>query len=162
MTMMTTRTIKNKKKPSKKIGGSCKRHSYHNQTSGVCAVCLAERLEKLANGKSSKPGPRGYYSSSSSSLSSSSYISYSSSSCSSPGEWGMSFSSSSSRVFKGIAPRELLVKCRSTVASMRRRKIKNDDDDEKKNSQESKLGFWSKLVKKKKNKGLIHSRSVRN
>ncbi|KAJ4909455.1 Uncharacterized protein Rs2_04076 [Raphanus sativus] len=68
---------------------SCKKHTKHRQSPGICSLCLAERLSKVSleynsYTKNAAPTASSYCSSTSSSTSVLSYYSSSSVSCSSP------------------------------------------------------------------------------
>lgn len=65
-----------------KRNGHCKKHPKHNQSPGVCSLCLREKLAQLSS-SNSRPTPSSIASSTSSSLSSYSSSYYSSASASS-------------------------------------------------------------------------------
>ncbi|WOH02685.1 hypothetical protein DCAR_0522074 [Daucus carota subsp. sativus] len=152
---MENRKPKLKPKPEQM---RCKKHPKHKQAPGVCAVCLAERLSRLASSK--KPMKRALRTpDTSSSLSSLSSCDSSSnaSSCASPvkrseGKGYVSF-------LKVSGKNVILTKSRSMEFYPPRKDQMNDEFRKKKG------GFWSKLIgsrsKKMDHEGLMHSKTTR-
>ncbi|KAF5468131.1 hypothetical protein F2P56_012308 [Juglans regia] len=145
----------------------CKKHPKHQQSPGVCSLCLSERLSQISS--SSSYGSRRSTSaaamaaSSSPSSLSSYYSSSSASSCSSPVHRYEHFTkegkiSSVSFLLNG---KDVLLKSRS-VAFFPRMKSGQDHNDTKKKGG---AGFWSKLIrprtKRMEAETLMHSRTVR-
>lgn len=136
----------------------CKKHPKHQQSPGVCSLCLTERLSQILSRRSSTAtagGSSSCCSSSPSSLSSI-YSSSSASSCSSP--LGKSSTTSISFLFNG---KNVLTKSRSVACVPR---MKNGDYNDNKNKKKGR-GFWSRLLRPR-SKGimeetLMHSRTVR-
>ncbi|CAI9116240.1 OLC1v1017336C1 [Oldenlandia corymbosa var. corymbosa] len=128
----------------------CKKHPKHQQSPGVCSVCLNEKLKKLSNSSSRRATAADDHqsscsSSSLSSLSSSSHYSASASSNSSPlhhrhyrlDSEGRGFSMT---LFK--SGKNVLTKSRSVAFITRRRETAGREIDHEK----KKGGFWSKLL----------------
>ncbi|KAJ8772078.1 hypothetical protein K2173_027255 [Erythroxylum novogranatense] len=143
-----------------KPDGRCKKHPKHQQTPGVCSLCLNEKLSNLLTASSRGRGTRKDYSSSSSSSLSSYYSSCSNSSYSTPIPQYRYFpngkGSSFSYLFGG---KNALTKSRSLAFTSRMRRDKVCDDDNQK-----KGGFFSRLLRprhKRTDEGLVHSRSTR-
>ncbi|KAI9097491.1 hypothetical protein K1719_025402 [Acacia pycnantha] len=109
-----------------KHDASCKKHPKHNQSPGVCSLCLRERLSQLPSSSTSRAAPSSETSSSVSSLSSY-YSSSSASSCASPSEANKTTTGSSISIFSFNA-KHGLIKSRSVAASSRRRGSVGDDD----------------------------------
>lgn len=98
ITSRSRRTMKSKKAEGKRSDSnsnsgnnfSCKKHTKHRQSPGVCSLCLTEKLSKLSleyydyTKKAAETASYCYSSSASSSAVSSCYSSSSVSSCSSP------------------------------------------------------------------------------
>ncbi|KAK2995348.1 hypothetical protein RJ640_006568 [Escallonia rubra] len=145
----------------------CRRHPKHQQSPGVCSICLGERLSQLSTSLRSTTSTMlmasTACSSSTTSFSSlsSTYSSNASSACSSPmhrnyrlGLEGKRYTMSLLRSGKNV-----LMKSKSLAFVSRRRDQAGVDDDGKK-----KGGFWSKLVRSrsKMDHGLVlHSRTTR-
>ncbi|KAL3514212.1 hypothetical protein ACH5RR_026929 [Cinchona calisaya] len=151
-----------------KPNGMCKKHPKHQQSPGVCSICLREKLTQLSSSTSSSRNNNNNDSScsSSSSLSSmsSSHYSASASSCSSPlrrrdyriASVGRGLSLSFIKSGKNV-----LTKSRSVAFIARKRDGGHEevgmDHGKKKGS------FWSKLLwprRKRNDEDLVHSRSI--
>ncbi|XP_059285836.1 uncharacterized protein LOC132039358 [Lycium ferocissimum] len=132
------------KKPTTTI--ICKKHSKHQQSPGVCSICLSEKLSKLS--KTTRISNSSSCSSSSlSSLSSSSDVS----SCSSPAYRRMK-TMAILRSGDNSKSNIVLTKSRSLVFVTTRKEGENE-----KNGKKKKRGFLSKLLhprKHKKDQGL--------
>ena len=153
-------------RPKKADVNKCKKHPKHQQSPGVCSLCLKERLTQLSNSSSSRKNSTttgsSCCSSTSSSLSSY-YSSSSASSCSSPTMHRYRFekeagkSASISFLLNG---KNVLTKSRSLAFIPRMKSGVDNDNDKKK-----KGGFWSNLLrprsKRKEETNLTHSRTMR-
>ncbi|XP_052201676.1 uncharacterized protein LOC127807680 [Diospyros lotus] len=112
--------------------GRCKKHQTHQQSPGVCSVCLTERLSQLSRSSKTKSIA---WSSSTSSLSSHNY-----SSCqSSPVH--RRFHLAADHRAKGKID-SVIRKSRSMVFAPRKREMEGAEGEEGK----KKRGFWSKLL----------------
>ncbi|XP_009620475.1 uncharacterized protein [Nicotiana tomentosiformis] len=133
----------------------CKKHSKHQQSPGVCSICLSEKLSKLSKtSRSNTTTVTSSFSSSStlSSLSSSSDVS----SCSSPSYRRMK---TMAILRSGNKSNNMLTKSRSLVFVTRRGEGEMENNGKKK-----KRGFLSKLLhprKNKKDERLVHSKTTR-
>lgn len=132
----------NQKPRGRSKAAACKRHTKHSQSTGVCSICLSERLSQLTNSRPSSSRPKLAYSSSSSSSTSCISSSY----------------SSPVRIFRNVNGEEVLTKSRSMLFFFQRRK--QEDKNDGKIDDQIKRGFWSKLLPPRK-KGLKHSRTTR-
>ncbi|CAL0327363.1 unnamed protein product [Lupinus luteus] len=148
--------------------GRCKKHLKHNQSPGVCSLCLKDKLSHLSS-SSKKPTSCSSCDSSSASSSLSSYYSSSSaSSCASPVhpfEETKSGSSSNSIFLMSSSSKHGIVKSRS-IAFLPRRRKDGDEDHNKKSTK--KEGFWFKLLHpnnkrsmEKNDIKIVHSESLR-
>ncbi|CAK9163574.1 unnamed protein product [Ilex paraguariensis] len=133
----------------------CKKHPNHQQSPGVCSMCLREKLSRLPGTSTTTTYAVAAASSSSlSSLSSSNSYSYTS-----PvhrnGRVDLEAKGSVNFLKSG---KNLLAKSRSMAFVPRRREVETIMDHGKK-----KKGFWSKLIrpgKKRMDKGLRNSRTM--
>uniref|UniRef100_M1BI94 Avr9/Cf-9 rapidly elicited protein 75 n=1 Tax=Solanum tuberosum TaxID=4113 RepID=M1BI94_SOLTU len=122
----------------------CKKHSKHQQSPGVCSICLSEKLSKLS--KTSRIINTTSSCSSSSSLSSlSSSSSYDVSSCSSPAYRRMK----TMATLRGGGNINVLTKSRSLVFVTTR---KDGEFEENGKNKDKKRGLLSKLLHPRKNK----------
>ncbi|KAG9140277.1 hypothetical protein Leryth_026221 [Lithospermum erythrorhizon] len=143
------------KAPSK----TCKKHAKHEQSPGVCAVCLREKLTHLPTSSSKLARGNNVVSSSISSyLSSLSSQDYSSnvSSCSSPINYRRSYSSLATFSMRGkknyhentnmnrSSKNVVFSKNRSLAFLMQKPRL---DETVDKNDGKKKQGFWSKLLR---------------
>lgn len=144
--------------------GRCKKHPKHKQPPGVCAVCLTERLSKLAassNKKAKNVVRRVDHSYTSSSDISSSYSTVSSPS--SPSGERMNLGS---RVFFSgpLSGREMFrSKSMAVVVECKGRQVERENIAGKDMRRRSGNGFWSKLMRvgsKRSKEVLVHSKSV--
>ncbi|XP_044478467.1 uncharacterized protein LOC123205552 [Mangifera indica] len=155
------------KKSSKDVTGKsksdiirCKKHPKHQQSPGVCSLCLIEKLSKISTSSSSRVYSSTMESSSSPSSLSSYYSSSEASSCASPMHRyrftteGKNNISLSTLLF---GSKNILKKSRSLVFVQGK---EGDEHDNKK----KKGGFLSKILRprsKKMEAGLAHSRTIR-
>ncbi|CAL8997425.1 unnamed protein product [Prunus brigantina] len=152
--------LRRSSKPSKPDIARCKKHPKHQQSPGVCSLCLREKLERLAQKLSTYSGSplllRRTLSSSTTSSLSSYYSSSSGSSLSSPAP-GYEQKGPISWFLSG--DNNVLTKSRSLVNYFPRRMRRKEGSEEKKKSR-----FWSKLLRpisKRREESLVHSRTVR-
>ncbi|CDP01106.1 unnamed protein product [Coffea canephora] len=153
---------------STRPNGMCNKHPKHQQSPGVCSICLTEKLSQLSSSssRSNTTATTVDSSCSSSSLSSlsSSHYSASASSCSSPVHSHHYRMTSDGRGLSSLSffrsGRNVLTKSRSVAFITRRRdagEVIAMDHGKKKS------GFWSKLLRprsKRTDEGLVHSRTV--
>ncbi|KAB2617034.1 hypothetical protein D8674_012903 [Pyrus ussuriensis x Pyrus communis] len=138
---------------------ACKRHPKHQQSPGVCSLCLKEKLERVAHKLSTYSVPylhRTFSASPSTTSSLSSYYSSSSASSSSSPAPGYDQKGSISWLLSG--ENNVLSKSRSLVNYFPRRKREMGSEEKKKSR------FWTKLLRpisKRREEGLMHSRTVR-
>lgn len=141
----------------RKPDGRCPRHPKHQQSPGVCSLCLREKLSLLSSSSSSSSASRKRpSSSSSSSLSPYESLSSDSSTSSSVNQYR------TEKAGSGLFRRNnsvLLMKSRS-VPLVRSQKGKDEGESN------GKAGFWSKLFpgrgrKTGSGEGLEHSKTVR-
>ncbi|KAB2628877.1 hypothetical protein D8674_033672 [Pyrus ussuriensis x Pyrus communis] len=143
----------------KKSDIACKKHPKHQQSPGVCSLCLKEKLERVAQKLStySVPYLRRTFSASPSTTSSlSSHYSSSSGSSSSPAPGYEQKGSTLTWLLSGEI--NVLRKSRSLVNYFPRRKRELGSEEKKKS------GFWTKLLRprsKRREEGLVQSRTVR-
>lgn len=145
----------------------CKKHPKHQQSPGVCSICLTEKLSQLSSRRNSETtAGSSCCSSSGSSLSSCYSSSSASSSCSSPlRRFRFTKEGKTSSLSFLLNGKSVLTKSRSLafVARMKNGDDDNDDDDYKK--KKKKVGFWSKLLhprsSKRMGETLMHSRTMR-
>lgn len=160
------------KKPSSKSKHDttmikCRKHPKHEQSPGVCSLCLRDKLSQLAaiSSSSSRNTLDSCCYSSSSSLSSY-YSSSEASSCSSPvyNKYRVTTTDhqgkhSLSTLLFGSRKNNVLTKSRSLVSFVPR--VRNQEGESKK----KKNGLFSKLFrprnKKNADQGLVHSRTMR-
>ncbi|KAL9681403.1 hypothetical protein QQ045_013186 [Rhodiola kirilowii] len=118
---------------------SCTRHPNHQQSPGVCSVCVNEKLARLSNTNSSSLEPG---SSISTSLS---FSSYASSECSSPGAVRAKYGKRGSVSFVKRSQKEeaVLSKSRSVAAAFVKR-VRGGG----KLEMRSGGGFWSNVLKR--------------
>ncbi|KAK7282832.1 hypothetical protein RIF29_11915 [Crotalaria pallida] len=171
-------------------GGRCKKHPKHNQSPGVCSLCLKDKLSQLSSKKrrttSASVGSSCDSSSASSSLASY-YSSSCASSCASPihhhpftfkGK-GSSSSSSVSIFMLSSSSKHGLFKSRSMAVFPRRLRKDggeggvdddhNNNNNNKKSANNKKEGFWFKLlhpkskrsIKEKDTNKIVRSSSLR-
>ncbi|CAL5384039.1 unnamed protein product [Camellia sinensis] len=135
---------------STKPGIGCKKHPKHQQSPGVCSVCLREKLSQLST--TSRINTKTKDSSCSSLSSLSSLSSHYSSSESSPVHDRFSLGSEANGL------RNVLRKSKSMAVVNRTRDGEGRDHGKKKD------GFWSKFLRPRRKKidgGLMHSRTMR-
>ncbi|CAB4267193.1 unnamed protein product [Prunus armeniaca] len=152
--------LRRSSKTSKPDIARCKKHPKHQQSPGVCSLCLREKLERLAQKLSTYSGSplllRRITSPSTTSSLSSYYSSSSGSSLSSPAP-GYEQKGPISWFLSG--DNNVLTKIRSLVNYFPRRMRGKEGSEEKKKSR-----FWSKLLRprsKRREESLVHSRTVR-
>lgn len=152
--------LRRSSKPSKPDIARCKKHPKHQQSPGVCSLCLREKLERLAQKLSTYSGSplllRRITSPSTTSSLSSYDSSSSGSSLSSPAP-GYEQKGPISWFLSG--DNNVLTKSRSLVNYFPRRMRRKEGSEEKKKSR-----FWSKLLRprsKRREESLVHSRTVR-
>ncbi|PWA72211.1 hypothetical protein CTI12_AA272860 [Artemisia annua] len=160
--------MENRKRPFVMV--SCKKHTDHQQSPGVCSLCLRERLIKISGSSSSHAHVSNVSSSSSSSsISSVSSVSSSRASSNVPSNTASPMHKSQTRTkiydVEGKGYLSFLRKSRS-VAFVSEKSVQNDGRKKKGD------GFWSKLmglkrsdVKKRLTEDgssrLMHSRTMR-
>ncbi|WVY92282.1 hypothetical protein V8G54_037796, partial [Vigna mungo] len=136
-----------------KRNGHCKKHPKHNQSPGVCSLCLREKLAQLSS-YNSRPTPSSIASSTSSSslssYSSSYYSSASSSSSASPMHCfcfaGEAKSSSSSLSVFLLSGNHGMVKGKCTSLDIVQRRGCKGDADHGDHRSACENGFWFKLL----------------
>ncbi|OIW21828.1 hypothetical protein TanjilG_12875 [Lupinus angustifolius] len=142
-----------------KLNGRCKKHPKHNQSPGVCSLCLKENLNHLSTSKShrTKTSSINVCSSSSSSLSSY-YSSCSTSSCASPMHCfhftteGKSTSNARFVSFFLLSGKHGITKSKSMDFVPRRNDREGEGDvlhHAHKNMNAKKSGFWFELLRLK-------------
>ncbi|KAM1134909.1 hypothetical protein ACFX19_044680 [Malus domestica] len=144
----------------KKSDIACKKHPKHQQSPGVCSLCLKQKLERVAQKLSTYSVPylcRTFSASPSTTSSlSSHYSSSSGSSASSPAPGYEQKGSTITWLLSGES--NVLTKSRSLVNYFPRRKRELGSEEKKKSR------FWTKLLRpisKRREEGLVHSRTVR-
>ncbi|XP_068312546.1 uncharacterized protein [Pyrus communis] len=143
----------------KKSDIACKKHPKHQQSPGVCSLCLKEKLERVAQKLSTYSVPylrRTFYASPSTTSSLSSHYSSSSGSSSSPAPGYEQKGSTITWLLSGES--NVLRKSRSLVNYFPRRKRELGSEEKKKSR------FWTKLLRprsKRREEGLVQSRTVR-
>ncbi|KAJ8762433.1 hypothetical protein K2173_007872 [Erythroxylum novogranatense] len=139
--------------------GRCKKHTKHEQSPGVCSLCLKEKLSQLSTTASSRGSyaKRGYSLSSLSSY----YSSCSDSSCSSPIHIYRYAPDGKGPSFSALFGGNALTKSRSLAFVSRIRGNNQRSGDGVKN----KGGFFSKLLRPKQKRTdeghLVRSRTIR-
>ncbi|KAI3682866.1 hypothetical protein L1987_83196 [Smallanthus sonchifolius] len=158
--------MENRKRPSMKPKG-CKKHPKHEQSPGVCSVCLRERLSKISGSSSQTHVTDVCSSSSSSSISSVSSVSSSRRS---------SYTASPMHGYRN-GNRKCDVEGKGYLSFLRKSRsmafvdVENDGNKKKKKKKKAD-GFWSKLMGLKRSNvekrsmeesssRLMHSRTMR-
>lgn len=145
---------------SKSDAVRCKKHPKHQQSPGVCSLCLRERLCQLSTNswsRATSTATRSPDCSSSSSLSSYYSSSYSSSS---------STPLASYRYATQVSANNVLKKSRSLAFVPRMFRLRDGGVNGDEKMKNKKGGFWSKLLLRPRSKRLeetafVHSRTVR-
>ncbi|MED6107662.1 hypothetical protein PIB30_016105 [Stylosanthes scabra] len=147
-------------------GGRCKKHPKHQQSPGVCSLCLKEKLAKLPSFSANRHRITSDSSSSSSSLSSYYDSLCSTSSCSSPVHCFPASGSSSGPIFPVIFKHGIMMRRKSMATDARKRDHHEDEGgvhhgggDEMNNSRRN--GFWFKMLHPKRKIGK-HERDTSN
>ncbi|VVA16199.1 PREDICTED: family UPF0503 [Prunus dulcis] len=158
--MEKLRRSSNKRKPDI---ARCKKHPKHQQSPGVCSLCLRQKLERLAQKLSTYSGSplllRRTLSTTSPSTTSSLSSYYSSSSGSSLSSPAPGYEQKGPISWFLSGDNNVLTKSRSLVNNFPRRMRGKEGSEEKKKSR-----FWSKLLRprsKRREESLVHSRTVR-
>uniref|UniRef100_A0A5B7BPZ2 Uncharacterized protein n=1 Tax=Davidia involucrata TaxID=16924 RepID=A0A5B7BPZ2_DAVIN len=141
-----------------KPDGRCKKHPKHQQSPGVCSICLRERLSQVSSTSSRSTTTTMATSCSSSSSSSSLSSHYSPSDLSPVHQYRYRIASEARGSSMSISFLNVLTKSRSMAFVSGRMRQEEAKDGKKK------AGFWSKLLRhrsKRIDEGLAHSRTMR-